>query len=59
MESIAQTATGSLSPETSMILVDGYWLDHDTDEQLWWGTQRKAMAATQCQQNTTFFNGWA
>ena len=39
-------AAGSLSPETCMILVDGYWLDHDTSEWLCVGMQRKATAAT-------------
>ena len=52
-------AAGSLSLETSTIPVDSYWLDHNTGEWLQLGTQKKAMAATHCQQNNTSFNGRA
>ena len=31
---ICVTAAGSLSPETSTILVNGYWSGHDTSERL-------------------------
>ena len=48
------TAAGSLSLEISMIPVN-----YDTGEQLWWGMQGRVRAATQCQQNSTFFNGQA
>ena len=52
-------AVGSLSLETSMIPVNGYWLNLNTGEWFRLGVQRKATAATWCQQNTTFFKGQA
>ena len=42
---ICVTAAGSLSPETSMILVNSYQLV----------AQREAMAATRCKQNTILY----
>ena len=52
-------AVDSLSPETSMILVNNYRLNLNTGEWFWLSVQRKTMAASRCQQNTTFFKGWA
>ena len=58
-KSTCVTAVDSLSPETSMILVNSYRLNLNTGEWFWLSAQRKTMAATRCQQNTTFFKGWA
>ena len=43
----------------STIPANGYWVNLNTGEWFWSGTQKKAMAAIRCQQNTSFFKGQA